>query len=47
VTIVSPAFAGLSRVARQRLVYEALAAELSDRVHALSLTTLAPDEDQR
>jgi BolA family transcriptional regulator, general stress-responsive regulator len=46
VTIVSAAFAGLSRVARQRLVYETLAAELAARVHALSLTTLAPDEDR-
>ena len=46
VTIVSPAFAGLSRVARQRLVYEILAVELATRVHALSLTTLAPTEDR-
>jgi BolA family transcriptional regulator, general stress-responsive regulator len=46
VTIVSPAFAGLNRVARQRLVYEPLAAELATRVHALSLTTLATHEDQ-
>jgi BolA protein len=45
-TIVSPAFAGMSRVARQRLVYEALAAELASRVHALSLTTLTPEEDR-
>lgn len=45
VTIVSEAFAGLNRVARQRLVYETLAAELATRVHALSLTTLAPSED--
>jgi BolA protein len=44
-TIVSAAFAGMSRVARQRLVYAALAAELASRVHALSLTTLTPDED--
>jgi BolA family transcriptional regulator, general stress-responsive regulator len=47
VTIVSPAFAGLARVARQRLVYQALAEELATRVHALSLTTLAPDEERR
>ena len=47
VTIVSPAFAGLNRVARQRLVYAILADELATRVHALSLTTLAPDEGQR
>ncbi|HKS87896.1 MAG TPA: BolA family protein [Stellaceae bacterium] len=47
VTIVSAAFAGLSRVARQRLVYETLADELATRVHALALTTLAPDERPR
>jgi BolA protein len=45
VTIVSAAFTGHSRVARQRLVYQTLAAELAAQVHALSLTTLAPDED--
>ncbi|HYZ39158.1 MAG TPA: BolA family protein [Stellaceae bacterium] len=47
VTIVSPAFLGQSRVARQRLVYQTLADELATRVHALSLTTLTPDEDTR
>jgi BolA family transcriptional regulator, general stress-responsive regulator len=47
VTIVSAAFAGMSRVARQRIVYETLADELATRVHALSLTTLTPDEDAR
>ncbi len=45
VTIVSSAFAGINRVARQRLVYETLADELATRVHALSLTTLAAHED--
>ena len=45
-TIVSAAFAGMSRLARQRLVYAALAAELASRVHALSLTTLTPEEDR-
>jgi len=45
VTIVSAAFVGLNRVARQRLVYQTLAAELAIRVHALSLTTLSPEED--
>ncbi len=44
VTIVSAAFAGLGRVARQRLVYAALAEELAGGIHALSLTTLAPGE---
>jgi len=46
VTIVAAAFAGLNRVARQRLVYETLADELATRVHALSLTTLATHEDR-
>ena len=46
VTVVSSAFAGLNRVARQRLVYETLADELATQVHALSLTTRADDEDQ-
>lgn len=46
-TIVSAAFSGQSRVARQRLVYQTLAEELAMRVHALSLTTLTPDEDMR
>jgi BolA family transcriptional regulator, general stress-responsive regulator len=44
VTIVAPAFQGLSRVARQRLVYETLADELATHIHALSLTTLAPED---
>jgi BolA protein len=46
VTIVSAAFVGLGRVARQRLVYATLAEELKERVHALQLRTLAPDEDR-
>ncbi|HWB52238.1 MAG TPA: BolA family protein [Stellaceae bacterium] len=46
VTLVSAVFAGMSRVARQRLVYEALGDELKAGVHALALTTLAPGEKQ-
>jgi BolA protein len=46
VTIVATVFAGQGRVARQRLVYQILAEELAARVHALSLTTLTPDEDR-
>jgi BolA family transcriptional regulator, general stress-responsive regulator len=44
VTIVATAFVGQNRVTRQRLVYQTLADELATRVHALSLTTLSPDE---
>lgn len=44
VEIVSPAFAGMSRVARQRKVYELLAEEMRTRVHALALSTRTPEE---
>ena len=44
VTIESPAFAGTSRVARQRMVHKALAEELAGPVHALSVKALAPGE---
>ncbi|MCY4405806.1 MAG: BolA family transcriptional regulator [Rhodospirillaceae bacterium] len=37
--------AGLSRVARQRLVYSALEDELRTDVHALALKTVTPEED--
>ncbi len=47
VEIVSNAFKGESRVARQRRVYEILESELKERVHALSLVTLTPDEDDQ
>ena len=43
-TIESPAFAGKSRVERQRLVYAALGELMDDRVHALSITASAPGE---
>jgi BolA protein len=44
VTVESAAFAGKTRVARQRLVYGILADELRERVHALSLKLTAPGE---
>lgn len=43
-TIVSARFEGLARVARQRLVYEALAAEMGGEIHALSMRTFTPAE---
>jgi BolA family transcriptional regulator, general stress-responsive regulator len=42
VVIESAAFAGKSRVERQRAVYAALSEELKERVHALSLKLSAP-----
>ena len=47
VLIVSPLFAGKSRLARHRLVNETLAAELKGKIHALALMTHAPGEDVR
>ncbi len=37
--IVSPAFAGLSRIQQHMLVNEIFGSELGDRIHALSLKT--------
>ncbi len=47
VEIVSAAFEGKTRVARQRLVYDALRDEFSAGLHALALTTLTPTEDKK
>jgi stress-induced morphogen len=37
--VVSPVFAGLSRIEQHRLVNDIFAGELGDRIHALSLKT--------
>jgi BolA protein len=42
--MVSPAFAGESRVARQRAVNRVLAEELAGPVHALAMELKAPGE---
>lgn len=44
-TVVSIAFAGQSRVARQRAVNAVLKAELAGPVHALSIQARTPEED--
>ena len=44
VTIEAAAFAGHGKVARQRMVYRALADELAGPLHALSVRALAPGE---
>jgi BolA protein len=44
VRLVSPRFAGMSRVARSRAVHEALAEEFATGLHALSLKLQAPEE---
>lgn len=44
VLVIASRFAGLSRLERQRLVHAAAADLLRDRIHALSITALAPGE---
>ena len=44
VIVVAERFAGLTPVARQRLVYAALADEMRGEIHALAMTCLAPAE---
>ena len=44
VVIVSPTFAGLGAVARQRKVNAALREVFSEGLHALSMKTATPDE---
>jgi BolA family transcriptional regulator, general stress-responsive regulator len=44
VTIESAVFTGAAKVARQRMVYRALAEELAGPLHALSVKALAPGE---
>jgi BolA family transcriptional regulator, general stress-responsive regulator len=44
VEVVSAAFSGKSRVQRHRLVNQALAPLLADRVHALAIVARAPEE---
>jgi BolA protein len=44
VIIVSPVFAGKSLVQRHRMVNEALAELLRERVHALAITARTPEE---
>ncbi|MEQ9315254.1 MAG: BolA family transcriptional regulator [Henriciella sp.] len=41
--IVSPQFAGVSRVRQHQLVYAALKGKMGGELHALALKTRAPD----
>jgi BolA protein len=44
VLVIASCFAGLGRLERQRLVHAAAAELLRERIHALSITALAPGE---
>ena len=41
--VVSAAFAGKTRVAQHKLVYQALGGRMGGELHALQLTTAAPN----
>jgi stress-induced morphogen len=42
-TVVSPAFAGLSRIQQHRLVMDVFAGEIGGPIHALSVKTETPE----
>ena len=44
ILVVSDRFRGLSRIAAQRIVYEALGDLMVNDIHALSMRTLTPEE---
>ena len=44
-TVVSDAFAGLSRIAQHRLVYDVFGEEVGGPIHALSIKTSTTSED--
>jgi len=44
ILVVSDHFRGLSRIAAQRIVYEALGDLMVSNIHALSMRTLTPED---
>jgi stress-induced morphogen len=46
-TVTASAFAGLSRIQQHRLVYDVFGAEIGGAIHALSLKTLLPEQEQQ
>jgi len=44
IDIVSGDFAGLTRIQRHRMVYEALKDEFGPMIHALSIQAMSPEE---
>ena len=47
VKVVSAGFEGKRQVERHRMVYDLLAAEIANGVHALAMTTLTPEESAK
>lgn len=44
--VEAPVFAGLSRIAQHRLVYDVFGSEIGDRIHALQLKTQATTPEE-
>ncbi|MGI8715433.1 MAG: BolA family protein [Solirubrobacteraceae bacterium] len=44
--VSASAFAGKSRIAQHRLVYDVFGAELGDRIHALSIQTRTSETEE-
>jgi len=44
--VSAPAFAGISRIAQHRLVYDVFGAELGERIHALSIQTKTSETEE-
>ncbi|NQY90491.1 MAG: BolA family transcriptional regulator [Deltaproteobacteria bacterium] len=44
VTVVAEVFEGMGMVARHRVVYEALGDNMRERIHALTMETLTPEQ---
>ena len=40
----APAFAGLTRIAQHKLVYDVFGSEVGDRIHALSIKTTTTEQ---
>lgn len=45
IKIVSSVFEGLSRVDRQRRIYDLFKEEIEERIHAISLRLMTPEEE--
>ena len=44
--VSAPAFAGISRIAQHRLVYDVFGTELGERIHALSIQTKTSETEE-
>lgn len=45
--VISPAFRGKTRVQQHQMVYAALKGSMSGALHALALTTAAPEDNHK